>query len=102
MLACICLSCSASNSGSKAASASDADQSSPSTSKGTEDEASADSGEGAGDGEEPSKKLPPGPSCLDQQGNIQECLSDTDCCKHFYCGIDPDGSTRQKVCLFGG
>ena len=48
------------------------------------------------------KKLPPGPACLDQQGNVQECTSDGDCCKNFYCGIDPDGSARQKVCLYGG
>lgn len=48
------------------------------------------------------KKLPPGPACLDQQGNVQECTSDGDCCKNFYCGFDPDGSARQKVCLYGG
>ncbi|MGC4063046.1 MAG: hypothetical protein QM784_00020 [Polyangiaceae bacterium] len=100
LLACVCLSCSAANSGNKAASASDADQSSPSASAGTEGENGASASEGASDGDE--QKLPPGPSCLNQQGDVQECLSDTDCCKNFYCGIDPDGSTRQKVCLFGG
>jgi hypothetical protein len=48
------------------------------------------------------KKLPPGPSCLDQQGNQQECRDDRDCCANFYCGIDPEGNTRVKVCLYGG
>lgn len=47
-------------------------------------------------------KLPPGPSCLDQQGNQQECRGDSDCCKNFYCGLDPEGNTRVKVCLYGG
>lgn len=48
------------------------------------------------------QQLPPGPACLDQSGSVQECMSDTDCCKNFYCGIDPTGSPRQKVCLYGG
>lgn len=46
--------------------------------------------------------LPEGPSCLDGKGDVQECLQDSDCCKGFYCGIDPAGSTRIKVCLYGG
>jgi hypothetical protein len=29
-------------------------------------------------------------------------MSDGDCCKNFYCGLDPEGNTRQKVCLYGG
>jgi len=45
---------------------------------------------------------PPGPECVDARGDTVECLSDKDCCKGFYCGIDPDGSTRIKVCLYGG
>lgn len=46
--------------------------------------------------------LPEGPSCLDTKGDVQECLNDADCCKGFYCGIDPAGSPRIKVCLYGG
>jgi hypothetical protein len=46
--------------------------------------------------------LPEGPSCLDTKGDVQECLADSDCCKGFYCGIDPAGSPRIKVCLYGG
>jgi hypothetical protein len=40
--------------------------------------------------------------CLDNSGGKVECMSDTDCCKGFYCGIDPEGSTRIKTCIFGG
>lgn len=46
--------------------------------------------------------LPEGPSCLDTKGDVQECLHDSDCCKGFYCGIDPAGSPRIKVCLYSG
>jgi hypothetical protein len=42
------------------------------------------------------------PSCLDPKGDPQQCLHDSDCCKGFYCGIDPAGSPRIKVCLYGG
>jgi len=45
---------------------------------------------------------PPGPECVDSRGDTVECLTDKDCCKGFYCGIDPDGSPRIKVCLYGG
>jgi hypothetical protein len=48
------------------------------------------------------EKLPEGPNCLDTKGDVQECMNDADCCKGFYCGIDPAGSTRIKVCLYGG
>ncbi|HEY5960821.1 MAG TPA: hypothetical protein VIV60_29905 [Polyangiaceae bacterium] len=48
------------------------------------------------------EKLPDGPSCLDTKGDVQECLHDSECCKGFYCGIDPTGSPRIKVCLYGG
>lgn len=48
------------------------------------------------------KTLPPGPNCTDQKGDVQECMADGDCCKGFYCGLDPEGNTRQKVCLYGG
>jgi hypothetical protein len=48
------------------------------------------------------EKLPSGPNCLDTKGDAQECMHDSDCCKGFYCGIDPAGSARIKVCLYGG
>ncbi len=48
------------------------------------------------------RDLPAGPQCVDAQGKIQECMTDKDCCPNFYCGIDPDGSTRIKVCIYGG
>jgi hypothetical protein len=47
-------------------------------------------------------KLPEGPNCLDQKGDVMECNHDSDCCRGFYCGIDPSGSPRIKVCLYGG
>ncbi len=65
-------------------------------------EDSEDSGEGAVNSTSVNKPPADGPSCLDAQGNVQECMDDRDCCKDFYCGIDPDGSTRIKVCLYGG
>ena len=43
-----------------------------------------------------------GASCTDPSGEPLECLSDEDCCEGFYCGIDPQGSTRIKTCLDGG
>lgn len=43
-----------------------------------------------------------GPECLDSDGYDIECLSDKDCCSGFYCGHDPEGSTRVKTCLYGG
>jgi hypothetical protein len=49
----------------------------------------------SGDSSAPSK-------CEDNSGNKIECLSDKDCCPGFYCGIDPEGSTRIKTCIFGG
>jgi hypothetical protein len=42
-----------------------------------------------------------GPSCTDSSGKPIECLGDEDCCEGFYCGIDPEGSTRIKVCILG-
>ena len=48
------------------------------------------------------EKTAEGPSCLDQKGDVMECLHDSDCCRGFYCGIDPTGSPRIKVCLYGG
>lgn len=69
----------------------------------------SDSSESSSDDEEESEykdpkqeKLPAGPNCLDSKGDVQECLHDSDCCKGFYCGIDPSGSPRIKVCLYGG
>ena len=77
----------------------DSDKNSDSESKSPKSKSSGDESDV---GYAKGKKLPPGPACLDQQGNVQECTSDGDCCKNFYCGIDPDGSARQKVCLYGG
>ena len=48
------------------------------------------------------EKLPEGPNCLDTKGDVMECIHDSDCCRGFYCGIDPAGSPRIKVCLYGG
>jgi hypothetical protein len=42
-----------------------------------------------------------GPSCTDSSGEPIQCLGDDDCCEGFYCGIDPEGSTRIKVCIPG-
>ncbi len=42
------------------------------------------------------------PEQCQEAGEKIECLSDADCCKGFYCGIDPEGSTRIKTCIFGG
>ena len=77
----------------------DSDKNSDSESKSPKSKSSGDESDV---GYAKGKKLPPGPACQDQQGNVQECMSDGDCCKNFYCGFDPDGSARQKVCLFGG
>jgi hypothetical protein len=50
--------------------------------------------------------LPPpeGPpeECVDEMGNPVECDFDKDCCEGFYCGLDPQGSTRIKTCVYGG
>ncbi len=47
---------------------------------------------------------PEGPAeeCLDENDNPIECESDKDCCEGFYCGLDPQGSTRIKTCVYGG
>jgi hypothetical protein len=47
---------------------------------------------------------PAGPpaECLDENDNPIECDSDADCCEGFYCGLDPEGSTRIKTCVYGG
>jgi len=37
--------------------------------------------------------------CTDSAGEPIECMSDSDCCAGFYCGLDPQGSTRIKTCL---
>jgi hypothetical protein len=50
--------------------------------------------------------LPPseGPdeSCVDSDNKPVQCDSDKDCCPGFYCGLDPEGSTRLKSCIYGG
>ena len=40
--------------------------------------------------------------CLGDNHKPKECLSDDDCCQGFYCGKDPEGSSRIKVCIDGG
>lgn len=42
-----------------------------------------------------------GKTCTDPSGEPLECLADADCCEGFYCGIDPEGSTRIKTCIPG-
>jgi hypothetical protein len=52
------------------------------------------------------QNLPPpeGPAekCLDSENQPAKCDSDQDCCEGFYCGMDPEGSTRIKTCVYGG
>jgi len=40
--------------------------------------------------------------CLGDNHQPKECLADDDCCQGFYCGKDPEGSSRIKVCIDGG
>jgi hypothetical protein len=40
--------------------------------------------------------------CLGDGHKPKECMSDDDCCQGFYCGLDPDVSTRIKVCVDSG
>ena len=40
--------------------------------------------------------------CLGDNHQPKECLGDDDCCQGFYCGKDPEGSSRIKVCIDGG
>jgi len=40
--------------------------------------------------------------CLGENNKAKECLSDEDCCQGFYCGKDPEGSPRLKVCIDNG
>jgi hypothetical protein len=40
--------------------------------------------------------------CLGDNRKPKECMSDDDCCQGFYCGKDPEGSSRIKVCIDGG
>ncbi|MFC1642378.1 hypothetical protein ACFL5O_06790 [Myxococcota bacterium] len=42
------------------------------------------------------------PRCEERGGEPVECDSDDQCCPEFYCGIDPEGSTRIRVCIYGG
>jgi hypothetical protein len=39
------------------------------------------------------------PKCTDESGGPRECMGDSDCCDGFYCGIDPEGSSRIRTCL---
>ena len=40
--------------------------------------------------------------CLGENRKPKECLSDEDCCQGFYCGKDPEGNPRIKVCIDSG
>jgi hypothetical protein len=42
------------------------------------------------------------PQCVDDKDQPVQCLSDSDCCKGFVCGKDPELSTRQSYCIYGG
>jgi hypothetical protein len=111
-LALLLAGCASSNAGKKAASSEDATDNKPwnSESSGNSDSNSTDEGSGGSTKSDASprinytseNKLPPGPACLNQQGDVQDCMQDGDCCKNFYCGFDPEGNTRQKVCLYAG
>ena len=93
-LAVLLAACSASSNSGKKASSADSEFKESST-ENTESTSS--------ESEDSPKETPEeGPSCLDAKGDAQECTTDSDCCKGFYCGIDPAGSTRIKVCLYGG
>jgi hypothetical protein len=69
------------------------------------DDWDVDVGSGSDDSDSDAKLPPPTGApqeCYDEQGEPVECLSDADCCEGFYCGIDPEGSTRIKTCIYGG
>lgn len=40
--------------------------------------------------------------CIGENHKPKECLGDEDCCPGFYCGKDPEGSSRIRVCIDGG
>ncbi len=40
--------------------------------------------------------------CLGDGRKPKECLGDDDCCQGFYCGKDPEGNQRIKVCIDSG
>jgi hypothetical protein len=40
--------------------------------------------------------------CVDEQDRPVSCLSDSDCCKGFVCGRDPELNPRASYCIFGG
>jgi hypothetical protein len=42
------------------------------------------------------------PQCVDDKDHPGQSLSDSDCCKGFVCGKDPELSTRQSYCVYGG
>jgi Ion channel inhibitory toxin len=42
------------------------------------------------------------PQCVDDKDHPVTCLSDSDCCKGFVCGRDPELSPRQSYCIYGG
>jgi len=54
------------------------------------------------DEEKEDKEILAGRQCLGENHKPKECLSDEDCCQGFYCGKDPEGSPRLKVCIDNG
>jgi hypothetical protein len=42
------------------------------------------------------------PECVGEQDKPVSCLSDSDCCKGFVCGRDPELNPRASYCIFGG
>lgn len=103
-LALLLAACSASSKSSKKPSSADSESKEWGSSESSESSESSSKGEEEeSEFKDPKKeKLPEGPNCLDQKGDVKECLHDSDCCRNFYCGIDPTGSPRIKVCLYGG
>ncbi len=42
------------------------------------------------------------PECVDEENEPVRCEEDSECCKHFVCGIDPELSARIKYCIYAG
>ena len=98
LLAALAIACASKSKSSRSEAPDDSNESEDFFQDDAEDEAEIDPNAGA--------NLPPaeGPpaECLDEAGDSIQCDSDKDCCKGFYCGIDPEGSTRIKTCVYGG
>lgn len=101
-LALVLAACAARSKSGKKASSSDDGEFKEWGSESSESSTSGGSDDGSEYKDPKQEALPEGPSCLDTKGDVQECINDSECCKGFYCGIDPAGSPRIKVCLYGG